>query len=124
MRSRQDGWRPIAGLVRALIDLGRYADPRYADAPALRARMARKLTDHVRTARAIDPLTRSLTLRLIRRVQSDTDAKLSRRLVSRLGAVERAIPTARSWTTSCASGSPTPCSSPRWSSSRAPRSST
>ena len=95
MRGRRDGWRPMAGLVRALIDLGRYADPRYADAPALRARMARKLTDHVRTARAIDPLTRSLTLRLIRRVQSDTDAKLSRRLVSRLGAVERAIPTAR-----------------------------
>ena len=39
-----DGWRPLAGLVRGLIDLGRYIDPRYADSPALRARMARKLT--------------------------------------------------------------------------------
>src|SRR5262249_36859124 len=51
-RRRDDGWRPLAALVRQLVDLGRYVDPRYADAPALRARMARKLTQHVRTARA------------------------------------------------------------------------
>src|SRR5262245_2274790 len=46
LRRRGDGWRPVAGLVRSLTDLGRYVDPRYADAPALRARMAGKLTEH------------------------------------------------------------------------------
>src|SRR5689334_14535664 len=39
LRRRGDGWRPLAGLVRSLVDLSRYVDPRYADAPALRARM-------------------------------------------------------------------------------------
>jgi hypothetical protein len=94
LRARRDGWRPLAGLIRALIDLGRYAHPRYADSPALRARMARKLTEHVSTARAIDPFTRRSTLRLIRSVEARTDERLSRRLVHGLGALERGIPTA------------------------------
>src|SRR5262245_48509623 len=64
-RRRGDGWRPLAALVRQLTDLGRYVDPRYADAPALRARMARKLTQHVSTARAVDPVTAWLTLRVV-----------------------------------------------------------
>src|SRR4051812_18741847 len=94
VRARRDGWRPLAGLVRALVDLGRYADPRYADSQALRERMARKLTQHVETARAIDPVSRASTLRLIRSIEKQTDARLSHRLVHGLGAVERAIPTA------------------------------
>jgi hypothetical protein len=93
LRSRSDGWRPLAGLVRSLVDLGRYVDPRYADAPALRARMARKFGDHVRTARAIDPVTRALTLRAIGFVGSRSSERLSRRIIRTLGAVERAIPT-------------------------------
>src|SRR5438128_1782708 len=56
-RRRSDGWRLVAVLVRSLTDIGRYVHPRYAEAPALRARMARKLADHVRTARSTDPLT-------------------------------------------------------------------
>jgi hypothetical protein len=93
LRPRRDGWRPLAALVRSLVDLGRYVDPRYADAPALRARMARKFGDHVRTARAIDPLTRALTLRAIGFLATRSSARLSRAIVRSLGAVERAIPT-------------------------------
>ncbi len=93
LRRRGDGWRPVAGLVRSLTDLGRYVDPRYADAPALRARMAGKLTQHVRTARAVDPVTQRLTLRLVRFMDSHSSEQLSRRIVSSLATVERAIPT-------------------------------
>lgn len=95
LRRRRDGWRPLAGLVRSLVDLSRYTDPRYADAPALRARMARKLSDHVRTARTLDPLTRRLTLRLIRSVTERSSERFSRRAIAVLGALERAIPTSR-----------------------------
>jgi hypothetical protein len=93
LRRRGDGWRPVAGLVRSLTDLGRYVDPRYADAPALRARMAGKLTEHVRSARAVDPVTAWLTLRVVRFMDSHSSERLSRRIVSSLGRVERAIPT-------------------------------
>jgi hypothetical protein len=93
LRRQGDGWRPVAGLVRSLTDLGRYVDPRYADAPALRARMAGKLTEHVRTARAVDPVTAWLTLRAARFMDSHSSEQLSRHIVSSLGAVERAIPT-------------------------------
>jgi hypothetical protein len=93
VRRRGDGWRPLAGLVRGLTDLGRYVHPRYADSPALRARMARKLSEHVRTARAIDPVTSRLTLRLIRFMESHTSERTSRRILGALGAMERAIPT-------------------------------
>jgi hypothetical protein len=93
LRPRSDGWRPVAGLTRSLMDLGRYVHPRYADSPALRARMARKLTEHVTRARTIDPLSARLTLRTIRSISSRSSARLSRDIVGSLGAVERAIPT-------------------------------
>ena len=95
LRARSDGWRPLAALVRSLIDLGRYVHPRYAEAPALRARMARKLTEHVRRARAVDPLTAWLTLRLVRFIESHSSEGLSRRIVGTLNRIERAIPTSR-----------------------------
>jgi hypothetical protein len=93
LRRRNDGWRPIAGLVRSLIDLGRFVHPRYADSPALRERMARKLSEHVSTARKIDPLSRRLTLRLIGSISSRSSERLSNTLVSLLGAAESGIPT-------------------------------
>jgi hypothetical protein len=93
LRRRADGWRPLAALVRSLVDLSRYVHPRYADAPALRARMARKLTDHILTARAIDPLTARLTLGLVRVIETRTSERLSRRMIGALGLVERAVPT-------------------------------
>ena len=42
-RDRRDGWRPVAWAVRALGDLARYAQPRYANAPMLRARVTGKV---------------------------------------------------------------------------------
>ena len=94
LRRRGDGWRPLAGLVRGLTDLGRYVHPRYADSPALRARMARKLSEHVRTARAIDPVTSRATLRLIRFMESQTSERTSRRIVGALGRGHRRLPAA------------------------------
>jgi hypothetical protein len=88
-----DGWAPLAMLTRSLADLGRYTDPRYADAPELRARMARKLTQHVQTARAIDPASRRAVLRLVRGIANGTDANRHERLLRALPHIERAIPT-------------------------------
>ena len=93
VRGRNDGWRPVGMLVRSLVDLGRYTDPAYADAPELRARMARKLTEHVSTARAIDPVTRRATLRLVDGIATGSDRGRHTRLLRALPAVERAIPT-------------------------------
>jgi hypothetical protein len=95
LRRRSDGWRPVAMLVRSLVDLGRYTDPAYADAPQLRERMARKLTEHVSTARAIDPFTRRATLKMVDGIASGTDSRRHARLLRTLPAVERAIPTSR-----------------------------
>jgi hypothetical protein len=95
VRRRGDGWRLVAELVRSLIDVGRYVHPRYADAPALRARMAQKLIDHVHTARAADPVTQWLTRRVVRFMDARTSERLSRRLVGFFSALERAIPTSR-----------------------------
>jgi hypothetical protein len=88
-----DGWAPLAMLTRSLVDLGRYTDSRYADAPVLRARMARKLTQHVQTARAIDPVSRQAVLRLVRGIANGTEANRHERLLRALPHVERAIPT-------------------------------
>ncbi len=95
VRRRGDGWRPLAGLVRSLVDLGRYMDPRYEDAPALRARMAKKLTRHVSTAGRVDPVTAGVTLRVVRFLERHSSERWHRRVVGGLGVVERAIPTAR-----------------------------
>jgi len=94
LRRRSDGWRPLAALDRSLVDLGRYMDPRYADAPALRARMAQKLTEHVSTAGRIDPVTARATLRVVRFLERHSSERWRRTVVGGLGVVERAIPTA------------------------------
>jgi hypothetical protein len=93
LRRRSDGWRALAALERSLMDIGRYIDPRYADAPALRARIAGKLITHIRMARAVDPVTARLTLRLVHFMESRTSERLSRRIIGALGVLERAIPT-------------------------------
>jgi hypothetical protein len=91
-RPRGDRWRSFAALVRSLADLSRYADPRYAGAPKLRARAAAKILDHVRTAR-IDPVTARLSLALVRYVGRRSSAVAARRLASVFRLVEEAIPT-------------------------------
>jgi hypothetical protein len=56
--------------------------------------MASKLSEHVSTARAIDPLSARLTLKVIDAMNARSSERLSGSIVGSLGAVERAIPTA------------------------------
>jgi hypothetical protein len=59
-RSALDGWGPVAWLARALGDLGRFSDPRFAAAAALRERMAAKVeSGPFAQARGSSPASRS-----------------------------------------------------------------
>ncbi|HEY3158459.1 MAG TPA: hypothetical protein VGJ78_05810 [Vicinamibacterales bacterium] len=77
---RGDLWTPLARAVRGTMDFARYLDPRFAEAPALRARMVRKSLPTL-----LEPLNRirSLSVRSVNRLQ---------RILQR---VERAIPVGR-----------------------------
>jgi hypothetical protein len=92
-RAPYDGWRSVAGLVRRLADLARYAHPRYEHAPVLRERMAMKTLGHLGKAGRYEPLGRRLALRLGRRLSSTTDAEFSERSIRTLSRLEDAIPT-------------------------------
>jgi hypothetical protein len=93
-RRRRDGWRRIGWLVRALTDLSRYGDPRYAEAPALRGRIVEKLDwriDYSRLPKAFKgPLHRKVAS-----LATGADAALSRRTISQLARLEEAIPPSR-----------------------------
>jgi hypothetical protein len=93
-RSRRDGWRRLAWLVRALTDLARYGDPRYRDAPALRGRIAAKLDWRIDYSRLPGPFKRPLH-RIVARLSTGGDAPLAQRTLARLGRLEEAIPTSR-----------------------------
>jgi hypothetical protein len=91
-RSRRDGWRRTATLVRAFLDLARYIDPRYDDASALRTRMAEKIKRHILSGRA-DAATSYLLTRIVDRLARSSDLRLGRRIQRVLTAAEDAIPT-------------------------------
>jgi len=74
---RGDMWTPMARAVRGTMDFVRYLDPRFAEAPALRARMVRKSLPSL-----LEPLDR------IRSLSSASVERLQRALQR----VERAIP--------------------------------
>jgi hypothetical protein len=74
---RQDVWMPLARAVRGTIDFVRYFHPRFADAPALRRRMYRKVLPRV--------------LRPLDRIHTLSERSLGR-LLRFLQAWERAIP--------------------------------
>ena len=74
---RGDMWTPMARAVRGTMDFVRYLDPRFADTPALRARMVRKSLPSL-----LEPLDR------IRSLSSASVERLQRVLQR----VERAIP--------------------------------
>src|SRR6266508_455911 len=90
-RARRDGWRRLAWLVRALTDLARYGDPRFADAPALRERIADKLHWRIEYSRLPGPFKGPLH-RAVDRHSSGADASLSQRTLTRLRRLEAAIP--------------------------------
>jgi hypothetical protein len=87
-----DGWTSVAWLARALGDLARYSDPRFADAPALRNRMATKVQSHLTGGASIDPLTRRIGLRRARRLHANLDAGLAEREIRTSRLLETAIP--------------------------------
>jgi hypothetical protein len=93
-RARRDGWRRLAWLVRALTDLARYGDPRFADAPALRERIADKLHWRIDYSR-LPGTFKSPLHRAVDRHSTGADAALSQRTLARLRRLEAAIPTSR-----------------------------
>ena len=94
-RGGLDGWRPVGWAVRGLADLARYTHPRYADAPALRARTAEKITGRLARESGLEPLAARFAGRLARRLATTTDAALSERVVRAAARVESAIPSCR-----------------------------
>ena len=94
VRRRRDGWRRIAWLVRALTDLARYGDPRFADAPALRARIAEKLHWRIDYSR-LPSLLKPPLHRTVERLSTGADAARAERALAVLARLEQAIPTSR-----------------------------
>ena len=91
-RGAVDGWASVAWLARAYGDLGRYADPRFADATALRDRMAAKVESHLRTSAGFDPVTRRVALGRAQELSNGTDAALSERAVGAGRRLEAGVP--------------------------------
>ena len=80
--------------MRGLTDLARYADPRYAHATALRARMHSKVVDRVRSS-AMEPLSKRWVARFADRVANASGLDDARRYGELLARFERAIPPSR-----------------------------
>jgi hypothetical protein len=91
-RARADGWRAIAGASRSLLDLARYADPRFAGAPKLRARVAETVAEQIRSAL---PPAAPFAPRLVQLVSTRSPAATAR-LSRLLAAVERSVPPSES----------------------------
>jgi hypothetical protein len=99
-RSATDKWRPIAWLVRAFADLARYSDPRFAETPALRDRVADTIERQTKMKEGgIDRLSawllRQTIGRLIGYLVSHSDARIARRTTRLFLALERSIPSSR-----------------------------
>ena len=90
-RAENDGWRPVAWAIRALGDLARYAQPRYAGAPTLRARATRKIVRRFERATGLEPVGRRLGLRLARRLAAG-DSQLAESVIRTTAKLERAVP--------------------------------
>jgi hypothetical protein len=93
LRSRKDMWRGIAWLSRALADVARYMHPRYANTPALRDRMSRKVLNHVRASKGLDPFSSLLCTIVVGFMRKHSSARLSQTMISIFGGLDRAIPT-------------------------------
>jgi hypothetical protein len=91
-RGTLDGWSSVAFLTRALGDLGRYSDPRFAESTALRDRMASKVESHLGGAAGFDPVTRRLALKQARGLRARTDPELAARSIRRSKRLEAGVP--------------------------------
>jgi hypothetical protein len=91
-RGTLDGWSSVAFLTRALGDLGRYSDPRFAESTALRDRMASKVESHLEGAAGFDPVTRRLALKHARGLHDRTDPELAARAINRSERLEAGVP--------------------------------
>lgn len=103
-RSRSDRWRAIALLVRAFTDLARYTDPGYADATALRERMATKIRRAI--SGVSDPVSRRMIMRLVDVVAFRLGPRGGRRTLRLLASAEQAIPASRRITNEIAAFAP------------------
>ena len=92
VRAYFDGWRRTSTLVRAFTDLARYMHPRYAEAPALRARMAAKIRLQVQFGKS-DPISGYVVTSIVDSLARRSDAGSARRALRFLAACEAAIPT-------------------------------
>jgi hypothetical protein len=101
-----DGWSSAAWLVRALGDLGRYSDPRFAEASALRDRMAAKVQSHLSSAAGFDPLTRRLARRRARQLHARTSRELAERAIRTSSRLEATIGPSRRVTASLRAEAP------------------
>ncbi len=101
-----DGWSSAAWLVRALGDLGRYSDPRFAEASALRERMAAKVQSHLSSAAGFDPLTRRLARRRARQLHARTSRELAERAIRTSSRLEATIGPSRRVTASLRAEAP------------------
>ena len=90
-----DGWASVAWLARAYGDLGRYSDPRFADATALRDRMAGKVEGHLRTSAGFDPVTRRVALGRAQALANGTDPALAERSIQTGRRLESGVPPSR-----------------------------
>ena len=93
-RTRRDGWRRLAWLVRALTDLARYGHPRFADAPALRSRIAEKLHWRIDYGR-LPPFLKAPLHRNVDRLSTGANERLAERTLARLRRLEEAVPASR-----------------------------
>lgn len=89
-RPRQDPWRGIAWSLRALTDASRFLDPRYEQAPLLRARPLQRLDKRIGSVHGT--LLGHTGERLLERLRGPADAALSARLVRIFTGLEWGIP--------------------------------
>lgn len=90
-RPRDDPYRALAWMTRALADLSRYAHPRYKNAHALRGRIRDTIEGHLRTAE-VDRVTAAAGRLVLKGLLGHTSARISNAAGRFFVALHDAIP--------------------------------